>query len=224
MKKYIGICIGVVLSVSAIGQNVDIRSYIEKGNLLYDSLDYRSAATQYKHALLLDSTSYDAWFNFASALYNMDKYILASDAFDHAVRMEDDSLSKADALFGKGNSFVKLEDYKQAIAAYKKSLLLNPRDSAAVYNYAYAKIMYDEQQQQQQDNTDDNGNNEENKPSEYALQIKKQADELVAQYKYSEAFELMLEAVKKDETVEQHFDKFIMKLQEISSLVEKHTN
>ncbi|MDA3883931.1 MAG: tetratricopeptide repeat protein [Bacteroidales bacterium] len=225
MKKYIGICIGVFFSVSLAGQNVDIRPYIEKGNQLYDSVDYRSAATQYKHALLLDSTSFDTWFNFASALYNLDKFILASDAFEHAQRLQEDSVLKAEALYGKGNCYVQLADYAKAVDVYKKSLLYNPLDSAAVYNYAYAKVLLDaerEREKQENESQDDDSDDDEKKPSEYAVDIKKRADELVQQYKFTEADELMREAMKKDETVEQFFGGFVKKISEVALIVEKH--
>jgi tetratricopeptide (TPR) repeat protein len=224
MKRYIGICIGIFFSVVLAGQNVDIRPYIEKGNQLYDSVNYRSAATQYKHALLLDSTSFDAWFNFASALYNLDKFILASDAFEHAQRVQEDSVLKAEALYGMGNCFVQLADYAKAVDVYKESLLYNPLDSAAVYNYAYAKVLLDaeRERQEKEDESQNSDSQDENTPSEYAQEMKKRADELVQQYKFTEAAELMREAREKDETVDQFFGDFIKKLYEVALIVESH--
>ncbi|MFW5850896.1 MAG: tetratricopeptide repeat protein [Bacteroidota bacterium] len=225
MKKYIGVCIGIFFSVVLAGQNTDIRPYIQKGNQLYDSVEYRSAATQYKHALLLDSTSFDAWFNFASSLYMLEKYILASDAFARAEHFTEDSVLKAESFFGMGNAYVQLADYAKAVNVYKKSLLYNPLDSAAVYNYAYAKLMLDAEREamENEKDKDDSDSEDEKKPTDYALSMKKRADELVMQYKFTEASELMHEAMNEDESVEQFFGGFVKKLSEVVEIVGEYT-
>lgn len=224
MSKFIGICIGVCLSVSLYGQNIDIRPYIEKGNQLFDSAQYRSAATLYKHALILDSSSFDAWFNFATALYATERYVLANGAFKRAAAIQSDQILKAEALYGSGNSYVRLRQYNKALEQYKQSLLLNPHDEDARYNYAYTKILRD-QQEKERESTDNNQEEQEKvPPSKFALEVKKQADELVEQFKFLEATMLMLEASEKDDTIEPNFGDFIQSLSQIAQIIVEHNS
>lgn len=224
MKYFIGSIIGIWCTGLVFGQDVDIRPYINQGNQLYDSAQYRSAATLYKHALILDSTSFDAWFNFASALYGAEKFILASDAFSRALKLQSDSVLQAEVHYGIGNCFVQMEQYQKAMQAYKRALLLNPLDDDARYNYAYAKIKFDEQQksQNQENNTDSENKDDKPKPNEYVLQVKQKADELVAQYKFVEAAELLRNAGNVDESIFDHFGEYIQYVSEIALISMKH--
>ncbi len=226
MKYFIGSIIGICFTGLMFGQNVDIRPYINNGNQLYDSARFRSAATLYKHALILDSTSFDAWFNFASALYNAEKYILASEAFFRAAKLQSDSVLQAETYYGAGNSFVQLQQYQNAMLAYKKALLLNPLDNDARYNYAYAKIKFDEQQKSKNPNETDDSKDKDEKdvPNEYILQIKQQADELVMQYKFVEAAELLKNAGSKDESLYEHFGEYVQYVAEIATIFMNHDN
>ena len=191
---------------------------------MYDSARYRSAATLYKHALILDSTSFDAWFNFASALYGAEKFILACDAFSRAVKLQSDSVLQAEAHYGIGNCFVQLQQYEKAMLSYKRAMLLNPLDEDARYNYAYAKIKFDEQQksQNQENNTDSKNNTDKPKPNEYIFQIKQKADELETQYKFVEAAELLQNARNEDESIFDHFGEYIQYVSEIALISMKH--
>jgi tetratricopeptide (TPR) repeat protein len=193
--------------------------YIDKGNALYAKQDFRSAAVTYKHACMLDSVNFDAWYNFGNALYKLEKYILAGDAYNKALQLTSDSKLQAQTLYNVGNAYLKQDDFENAIEAYTKSLLLNPAQPDCRYNLSYA-LKLQELQQKDKNNSKNNQNKQKNPQiSEFAQQCKAQADTLVAQYKFSEAYDVMKQGLAKDKTVAEYSD-FIQRLQKISEILE----
>ncbi len=218
MNRIVLYIIGVLWGLHVHSQT-DIRKYIDKGNALYEKQDFRSAAVTYKHACILDSTSFDAWFNFGNALYKLQKYILAGDAYSKALQNTPDAQLQAQTLYALGNAYMKQEDFKQAIDLYKKSLLLNPSQPDCRYNLSFALKLLELQQKQQNDSKKNQDKQKQPQISPYAQQLKQQADALVAQYKFSEAFSLMKQGLEKDKTVQEYKD-FIDRLQKISELTD----
>lgn len=195
----------------------DVRSYIERGNALYAKQDFRSAAVTYKQACILDSSNFDAWYNFGNALYKLDKFILASDAYNKALQLTPDAKLQAQALYNIGNSYLKQDELQPAIDSYKKSLLLNPAQPDCRYNLAYALKL--QEQKQKNENDSKNKQDKQKKPeiSAFAQQCKAQADALVAQNKFSEAYEVMNQGLKKDKSIGEYQD-YIQRLQKICEL------
>ena len=68
----------------------------------------------------------------------------------------------------------------------------------------------EEQQQQDQDQ-------EQEPPSEYAKAMKARAEELVSQKKYQEAFDLMMQALQVDQTV-QNYNQFINRIGAVNEI------
>ncbi len=202
---------------------VDVRAYIEKGNALYDSLDYRSAATQYKHACILNPNSHEAWFNFATALYKLDKFILSSEAFSKSFELTNDTLLQSKIQYGLGNCMAQLEEYEKALNLYQKALMLNPADDDARYNYVYVKNILDSQNENQQnpeEKDDKKEEKEKNEPSELAQQVIKQVQDLVNKNQFVEANALLQESLQKDKTIQEHFGELISKVQSIAEIIE----
>ena len=54
---------------------------------------------------------------------------------------------RAMAFYNLGNAQFKQQKLKEALQSYKNSLLLNPLDMEAKYNYAYTKKLLEDQQQ-----------------------------------------------------------------------------
>ena len=115
MNRIVLYIIGVLWGLHVHAQT-DIRKYIDKGNALYEKQDFRSAAVTYKHACILDSTSFDAWFNFGNALYKLQKYILAGDAYSKALQNTPDAQLQAQTLYALGNAYMKQEDFLENFA------------------------------------------------------------------------------------------------------------
>lgn len=79
----------------------------------------------------------------------------------------------ADGYYNLGNSLTELGQYDDAIAAYKKSLELNPDNQDAKINSEIAKQRKQQQQQQQQDG---DGNKDQNKKGDQDKSDKQDSD------------------------------------------------
>ena len=53
---------------------------------------------------------------------------------------------RAEALYNLGNAQFQQQKYKEALESYRRSLLLNPDDMEAKYNFAYTKKLLEQQQ------------------------------------------------------------------------------
>ena len=127
LKQYTLAVIMCLCGLSALSQT-DVRPFIEKGNSFYNKEDFRNAAVQYKHACQLDSLSFDSWYNFGNALYKLNKYILAGEAYDKALKLTSDKEQKAAILHNVGNITCEQGKYEEAVKLYKQSLILNPNN------------------------------------------------------------------------------------------------
>ena len=97
---------------------------------------------------------------------------------------------------------------KEALSDFKASLKSNPGNEDARYNYELLKKIIDEQEQQEQKENDDI------EPSEYAKQLKAQADKLAKQNLFDKALIIMQKGLEKDETVAA-YNSFITKLNDV---------
>ena len=82
---------------------------------------------------------------------------------------------KAKALYNQGNTHFKMGKMQESLDAYKKSLLLNPNDEDARFNYALVKKILQAQQEQQK--KDDQKKDEEKKEENKDNQENKQEEE-----------------------------------------------
>ena len=79
--------------------------------------------------------------------------------------------------------------------------------------------MVEQQKQKKQESKDKPKDKKDEKPSAFALECKKKADALVLQYRFSDAYNIMNEGLKKDKTVGL-FKDFIDKLQGVAKIME----
>lgn len=220
LKRYIVFILACMSWISAVSQN-DARPLIEKGNSFYEKKDFRNAAVQYKHACQLDSLSFDAWYNFGNALCNMKKYILATDAYDKAMKLTADKTLKANIFHNVGNMECEQKHYEKAIRLYKQALILNPTDEDTRYNLAFAQEEFrkeEEARKMLEKMNEQMKKDEKPKPSKFAEECMKKAMELVQQFKFEEALKLMQDSAKKDKTVDL-FNDFIKKLEGIVTII-----
>ena len=219
-KRHIIFIVTCVLWLSATSQN-DVRPLIEKGNSFYNKEDYRNAAVQYKHACQLDSLSFDAWYNFGNALCKMNKYILATDAYNKAMKLTADKTLKANIFHNAGNMECDQKHYAKAINLYKQALILNPTDEDTRYNLAFAQEEFrkeEEARKMLEKMNEQMKKDEKPKPSKFAEECMKKAMELVQQFKFEEALKLMQDSAKKDKTIDL-FNDFIKKLEGIVTII-----
>jgi Ca-activated chloride channel family protein len=133
--------------------------YIRQGNRQYDDGNYKKAEIDYLKSTQSGEASHKGFYNLGDAWYMQKNYKQASAAFDtlRTFKMDDETRSKA--WYNLGNALLKTAiDSAQlaqkalppGIEAYKQSLRLNPADTDAKYNLAYAQRLLDKSQQQQQ--------------------------------------------------------------------------
>ncbi len=215
LLKRLVFIVGLLFSCSSLLAQTDIRPYIEKGTAFYNAGEFRDAAVTFKHAALLNPNSFDAWYNFGSALYKAEKYILSADAFERALLLTNDSILQFQTLHNLGNAFVKNEDFDEAIEIYKKALRINSNDNDTRYNISYALRMKFQPQLTQMQNSQ--GQSKKN-VSDFARESKEKADALLREYRFAEALALMEAALEKDETVNE-YSEYMQKLAEISIIL-----
>lgn len=99
---------------------------------------------------------------------------------------------------------------------FKAALKAFPGNEEARYNYELiSKLLNNQENKEEQDKNDRNQNNSE--PSEFAKKLKAKAEALSGSYKYQEAYELMVDGVKKDKSVLYYKD-FIDRIKVIADL------
>jgi Ca-activated chloride channel family protein len=146
----------------------------------YDRGDFAAAAEQFEKAhASAEDTPLDPslpLYNKGNALYRLQRYDEAAEAFGRARRTERQSLHP-DAYYNEGTSKAllakqleeqqqlqpALENIEEALALYRKALVLNHKDRDAKVNYELAlrtrerlqKLQQQQQQNQQQDQQQD---------------------------------------------------------------------
>lgn len=155
--------------LSMTAQILPERREIYRGNDKFNQGNLDDAILEYKKALQIDSLSYAANYNMGNACY---KAAMATPENEQEARQLQlvnalKYLDKAaqvnktfEVEFNKGNVHMQLQDYAQAVDAYREALLLNPGDMDAKMNYIYARKKQQEQQDQQ--NNQDNQNQDQN--------------------------------------------------------------
>ena len=173
------------------------------GNALYTQEDYAGAADAYRAGLAAAVEQEDAQAlqadllnNLGAALHQAEDYETAGNALIQSLANAPEDAARARAAYNLGNNQFRQEDLQTAVEFYKRALLADPGNADARFNYEFVKRQLDQQQQQQQQN-----NEQPPEPSEFAKQLKAQAEALVAQRQYRAAFDLMQDGLRQDPTV-----------------------
>lgn len=111
---------------------------IKKGNEHYRKGDYEKAETEYATALGKDKNNYKAAFNQGNAQYRLKNFKQAAETYTAAAGNTTDNTEKARALYNKGTTLLKQENFTAAVAAFKEALKLNPNDTDCRYNLVKA--------------------------------------------------------------------------------------
>jgi len=183
-----------------------LKQYKLKNSALADSLN--------THAIRLNKNFGEAYYNKGNLNYEKDSFRLAAEDFKNAANLLHDSILKSKAYHNLGNCYLQQRDYEEAENAFKSALKLNPRDVDSKYNLSYSKLMMEEAKRKNKNSQQKNDEPKEQKPSAFALQTKKKAEELVNKGQYQEALELLQEAEKKDKSVHQ-FNDFTKRIKDV---------
>ena len=192
MKKtflYILLC-GVMslFVVDAAAQRMPERGLVRKGNRLIAKERYEHSSNAYREALQHDSTSFEARYDLANALIRMAMADTTAYANPEgsAAKMSSGNLQQAEALlqaaaadslqtaenraeayYNLGNAQFVQQKLQDALQSYRRSLVLNPNDMEAKYNYALTKKLLEQNQQNDQNQQNqDNQNNQNNQDNQ----------------------------------------------------------
>jgi Ca-activated chloride channel family protein len=105
-----------------------------EGNRLYARGDFKGAARVYQAALAKRPDDPALLANLGAALYRMEDFAAAGDAFARALSARDPQVA-ARAGQGRGNALFRQERYREALDAYRSALEARPDDADARHNY-----------------------------------------------------------------------------------------
>ena len=161
MKRFFHIIICIVAlaaSLDAVAQRMPERGLVRKGNRQFARERYDRSADSYRQALEHDSTSFEARYDLASALIRTERYAEAEELLKGvAVDSLQAETERAEAFYNLGNAQFAQQKLQEALKSYRSSLVLNPNDQEAKYNYAYTKKLLEQNQDQNQDQNQNNG-------------------------------------------------------------------
>lgn len=120
---------------------------VRRGNRDYRKGNYKEAEIDYRKALVKDSASVAANYNLAASLYRQDDAQGAMKSMQKVEQAAVESGHGADWYYNLGDMALASKDYKTAVDAFAKSLLMRPDDLDAKENYVYARKMLENQQQ-----------------------------------------------------------------------------
>lgn len=167
-----------------------------------------------KYRILIDSLNYQdetAVLNLANALYRNNQKDDAASYFNALLNSKDPSLKSA-AYQQLGVLSYEKKEMEQALDYFRNSLRADPSNEDSRYNYELLrKAMQDNESQEQQ----------KQEPSEYAKNLRRQAESLVQQGKYREAYQLMQKGLAVDQTVSAYQD-FIKRTGDVAEIDERY--
>ncbi|HMI01247.1 MAG TPA: tetratricopeptide repeat protein [Pedobacter sp.] len=131
------------------------KKYIHKGNELYMQKKYAEAEASYRQSVEKSKESVQGNFNLGDALFRQKKFDNAAQKFTDIASSSENKQVKAGAYHNLGNSLLESKKLEESIAAYKKSLMNNPKDDETRYNLAYAMEKLKEQEKNKDKNDKD---------------------------------------------------------------------
>ncbi|MEN8153852.1 MAG: tetratricopeptide repeat protein [Acidobacteriota bacterium] len=133
----------------------------------YDQKKYSEALERFLSAKGIKPDSAELKNNTASALYNLKKFDLALKEFS-AIEPEKSGIRAQDFFYNLGNSYFRMNKFKEALDNYKKSLILNPDDLNAKKNFEITlkKIKEQDKKKKNKDQDKDNREKKKNKNKE----------------------------------------------------------
>ncbi len=149
--RHILIILLLFVGFDATAQNLPERGEVRQGNRQFEKEDYTKAIESYTRAVTYSPNSFEANYNLSNALHRSEQFDKAEESM---AKLAADSLrsvaDRADSYFNLGNGQFQQQKYKEALESYKSSMRLNPSDTTAKFNYAYTKLMLQQQQDQDQ--------------------------------------------------------------------------
>jgi thioredoxin-like negative regulator of GroEL len=180
----------------------------------YADGDYDKALQKFAEAQLDHPESQALAYNIGNAQFRKKKYDDAIAAYKKALHGDDAGVAAA-AYYNMGNSHFRkgefaiqsgkqegIEDYREAMAMYKKSLEIRPDDKNAKRNIEVVQARIKELlDRQKQDNQQQQGNPQKPpEPDKEAKEAFARAMQLVQQHRYTEAKQVLEDIIQKNKT------------------------
>jgi Ca-activated chloride channel family protein len=153
------------------------KSYVKKGNDLYQQKRYKEAAELYSKAVEKKKESVEGQFNLGDANYKQKEYDKAVEQFTKIAESNKNKGIVARAYHNLGNTLLENNKLEESVEAYKKALLNNPKDEETRYNLVYALDKLKKQQQQNKNNKDKNKNDKNQDKKDQDKQDKNNQDQ-----------------------------------------------
>ncbi len=169
--------------LEAVAQETDRKAereaemYMQEAEDALSENDFASAEAAYRKAIAKDPDNPTAKYNLGNLYYNKEKPAEAGKRHNQAGETAASKEVKHKAYHNLGNSFMRQENYEEAVEAYKDALRNNPTDEETRYNLALAKKMLEQQQQEQDDQDDGGGDSEDEDQEEDQEQQEDQEDQ-----------------------------------------------
>ncbi len=215
MKILLGILLLIGGGEEFKGNVSEFNKVKREAEFAFNDEDYQKATERYSY--LIDSLNYkddNARLNLAHSYYHMDEIEKAKNMYSGlSTSTNKEVKSIANQQLGVFESRGK--NLEKSLEYFKKSLMANPNNEEARYNYELvAKKL-------KNDNSENQENQKPQKPSEYAKQMKAKADQFASEGLFSQANEIMKEALANDKTTN-YYQSFMKKLNDVSTIDEKY--
>jgi tetratricopeptide (TPR) repeat protein len=203
----------------------------------YDKGDYDAALQKYAEAQLDHPESQALAYDIGNAQYRKKRYDDAIASYKKALQGSDAGLASSayynlgNAHFRKGEFAIQsgkqegIEDYREAMANYKKSLELRPDNKDAKRNIEVVQARIKElldRQNQKQDQKQQGKPQKPPEPSEEAKKVLARAMQLVQQRRYSEAKTLLEDVIQKDRTAVT-FQSYVQRIDDVLKIMRGET-
>lgn len=184
------------------------RPHVRRGVALLEQERFAEAEAEFRSALQLKPSSFEAAYNLGTALFRQEKYDEALQQLQATTPFANDDKQRLASLFHNlGNSYLFGQNIDQSIEAYKQALRHNPLDDETRYNLIAAMKLKDEQEEQeeeQQDQQEQEQQEQQEQEQEQQEQEQEQQDQQQQQQQESEGIsrenaERLLQALEEDE-------------------------
>jgi len=178
----------------------------------YTSGDYKTAAEKY--AYLVDSLNVhedEVMMNMANAYFHLNDTSHVFDAYQ-ALTASNNVKIRSVAHQQLGVAKNRQGNFEEALQNFKQALKADPTNEDARFNYEMVKKKLEQKKKQEEKDK-----NKSKEPSEFAKKLKAQADRLVLNKQYEDANKLMIDGLKKDESVS-FYQEFIKRTKDVAQI------
>ena len=237
MKKILLFCLLTASVAGAYAQRSD-RSFVRKGNRMFEDSLFIKAEENYLKALDMNPELNEGYYNLGNAYTAQQKPNEAIEQYSKMAGilesqkkelMDNPSASKkeldkckedlAKTYHNTGVVYHMCEQYDKAVEAYKQALRNNPQDDETRYNMILAQRMLQDQQQQQQEQQQEQEQQEQQDQQQQQQDQQQQQQEQQQQQQQEEEMsqenaEQILQAAMQDEKdVQERVQEQLMKVQ-----------